>query len=274
MIDINSTEGIIFLSYLTRYNIAEIYNILNLQEHNYFEIEYLANKVDKSLPKRIQEALKTTEITVEKLRYHQIQAIPFFDVNYPIGLKKLKDAPPILYVRGKLKNMHFTAIVGSRKASPIASDSVMEIAETFHHYKFGIVSGLALGIDEYAHSAALKLKGYTAAILPTSLDNIYPLENYGLANRILESEGVLISEIPIGINRGKMSFIERNRLQTGISDFTIPVEMGVNSGTMHTVNFCIQQSKKLLIPIPPKEVLDKYQPFYDGIIHLRDKYKD
>jgi DNA protecting protein DprA len=211
---------------------------------------------------------------LERLRYYNIEPIPYHSSRYPKQLLKLKDYPPILYVKGKLKKANLAAIVGSRNASKIAPELVHSMAKVFIKHKIGIISGLALGIDALAHSATVNEGGYTIAVLPTSLDNIYPLENYGIANKILQAKGALISEIPIGINRGKLSFIERNRIITALSDFVIPVEMGTSSGTMHTVNYCIRQQKKLLIPIPSSKTLEQYRKYYEGITYLLNKYYD
>jgi DNA protecting protein DprA len=269
MMDFNSLEGIIFLTYLTKFNIGEIHKIINNQEHYYYEREYEQD----SKKKLIDEALKLTSINIERLKFLGIEPIPFNSSKYPRDLKRLKDFPPILYVKGSIKNINLAAIVGSRNASNIAFSKVTEVCKFFIKSGYGIVSGLALGIDSYAHEVAINEKGYTIAVLPTSLDTVYPLENFKLANKILSSNGALISEIPLGINRGKLSFIERNRLQSGISDFVVPVEMGINSGTMHTVNFCLSQNKKLLLPIPGDEALTSYKQFYEGIVFLLDKYK-
>src|SRR5690606_9491771 len=131
----------------------------------------------------------------------------FYSPSYPKTLSILKDAPPILYIRGKLRMRKLVAIVGSRNASPVAEQVVKKIVTICGLKKYGIVSGLAMGIDSFAHQSAIDQGCYTMAVLPTALDHIYPVENYRLANKILENKGALISEIPLGINRGRLSFI-------------------------------------------------------------------
>ena len=268
MIDLKTTEGLIFLSYLTNYNLQDIHSIIN-NDFKEEPIEYLKRFNSKS----IEDAQRTTDLAIEKLKYFGITAISYYDKKaYPKQLRLLKDFPPVLYVRGKLVKKSFTAIVGSRESSQIAERKVTEITKVFLGSNFGIISGLALGIDTYAHTTAYMNGGYTIAVMPTSLDTIYPLENYKLANSIVKHGGALISELPLSINRGKKSFIERNRLQVAMSDFVMPVEMGINSGTMHTVNFCLRQNKKLVIPIPSQMVVEKYNHYYGGIIYLVDKF--
>src|SRR5690606_84781 len=109
-------EHIIFLSYLTKYNISEIYKILN--DSSYREFRYAKNK------KLILESKKSAETALDRLKYHNIDAIPFYSPSYPKTLSILKDAPPILYIRGKLRMRKLVAIVGSRNASPVAEQVV------------------------------------------------------------------------------------------------------------------------------------------------------
>jgi DNA processing protein len=135
--------------------------------------------------------------------------------------------PPVLFCKGYFKNEKNIAIVGTRKASKFAKSTVDWVTKIFASKGFGIVSGLAVGIDSMAHLAAINYEAYTIAILPNSIDYIYPKENYKLANDILESGGCILSELPVGINRGKRAFVERNRLQTAISEYVVPIEMGI-----------------------------------------------
>src|SRR5690606_8946049 len=116
------------------------------------------------------------------------------------------------------------------------------------------------------HIRALRNDQYTMAILPNSLDTIYPPSNYKLANDILDSGGCLLSEMVFGINRGKQSFVQRNRLQAAFSQNIIPVEMGVNSGTMHTIDFAKRYKKKIVL-LQPTPLLSSLEN-YAGIIHL------
>ena len=110
-----------------------------------------------------------------------------------------------------------------------------------------IVSGLANGIDSYAHIGALKAKGKTIAVLPKSLDKIYPLCNRKLAIEILKHNGTLISEYNFFDKIDKNNFCYRNRIISGISKSVIIVEARKNSGTMVTVNFALDQGKDIYV---------------------------
>lgn len=270
----NREQSIIFLSYLTNYNINEIFHSFTYRSIGEFVEDYLKrNSTDasKSNDKFIQDTLKLASERYEEMRYAGINFISYFNPKYPAQLKPIYQAPPLLYVKGDLAKIHQThlAIVGTRNPSEYASSIIQGYIDGIDPKKNGIISGLALGIDTIAHSLAIKNKIYTIAVLPNSLDHIYPKENMKLANDILDNSGCLVSEMPIGINRGKKSFVERNRLQTGLSEFIIPVELGINSGTMHTVNFCIKQKRYLLVKVPTKE--QQILPSFEGLNFLMNK---
>jgi DNA protecting protein DprA len=277
MIDLQSIDGLLFLSYLTNYNIEEIYSSLQYSEFGGFIDDFIRYKREKQQHfnlTNINKALEDSILAKEKLKYYSIEMIPFYSSKYPSQLSSLKDKPPILYVRGQLKKKKFAAIVGSRNSSKLAKETINLVSEEFIKLKYGIVSGLAIGIDTIAHNIALEKGAYTVSVLPTSLDTIYPVENFKLANDIIDRKGALISEIPIGINRGKRSFVERNRLQAALSDFVVPIEMGINSGTMHTVNYCLKQNKNLLLLRPPENMGAEYNSYYEGINHLIHRFQE
>jgi DNA processing protein len=105
---------------------------------------------------------------------------------------------------------------------------------------------MALGIDGEAHKAALSAGGKTVAVLPCGLDRFYPSSHHNLARQILEKGGALISEYPEGTEPRRENFIERNRLVSGISDALLVIEAAEKSGTLHTVNFALEQGKTVL----------------------------
>ena len=106
-----------------------------------------------------------------------------------------------------------------------------------------IVSGLAKGIDSYAHIGALKAKGKTVAVVAHGLDTIYPKENYELARQIVLNGGCIVSEYPIGTRVQAKNFPERNRIISGLSEGTIVVEAKERSGALITANFALEQGR-------------------------------
>jgi DNA protecting protein DprA len=267
-------KKIIFFTYLTNYNINDINKALSFNRTDDFIEFYLKARRDNkdAIPEKfVEEARNNSRERFEELRYFGISLISRFNTDYPDSLKDIYQSPPMLYVRGKLKKRTNIAVIGTRETSNFAAGTVEKFVSGLTPQN-GVVSGLALGIDTLAHKAALDKDIYTIAVLPNSLDHIYPKENYELANRILDNDGALISELSIGINRGKKSFVERNRLQSGLSEYVFPVELGIKSGTMHTVDFCIRQGKYLLIAEVDKDRAKL--PQYEGVAYLRNKKYD
>jgi DNA processing protein len=102
-----------------------------------------------------------------------------------------------------------------------------------------IISGLAFGVDAFAHQACVEAKAVAVAILPTPIQNIHPVSNQNLAKRIIENGGTLISEYEAGSVVHKGNFIERNRIVSGLCDILLITEAAVNSGSLHTARFAL-----------------------------------
>ncbi|MBB1195011.1 hypothetical protein DNC80_15200 [Flavobacterium sp. SOK18b] len=239
-------HDLIFLTYVTNYDIGLMYEALTKFSEREQILGFCVERMALSI-KDLNSLVEKTKIGLQKLRYHRIKSVSIFDDNYPKKLKLIKDAPPVLYIKGEFIESKTAAVVGSRDISIFANSNTENVVNWLNHDKYSIVSGLAEGIDTIAHSYALKNNQYTIAVLPNSLDSIYPITNYELAINILNSGGCLISESMFGINRGKKSFVQRNRIQSALSDIVIPIEMGTNSGTMHTINFAKRYDKQVLV---------------------------
>ena len=119
-----------------------------------------------------------------------------------------------------------------------------------------IISGLACGVDKLSHQSCISAGGKTIAVLAHGLDTIYPKENERLADRILSSGGILMSEYPVGTKADKFRFINRNRIIVGMSKVIVIYECDVKGGTMHNVEFAKQQSKSIFCPAVGEEILD------------------
>lgn len=179
----------------------------------------------------------------------KVKKLTLNDKKFPEILKTIPQPPKELYVLGDLApllEMPRVAIVGSRKVTPYGRHVTQTLAGELARVGVVIVSGLALGVDSVAHEACLDARGKTIAILPTSLDNIYPSSHRNLAQRILETGGVLVSEYESAMPGLKHNFIERNRLVSGISDGVLIPEAAVKSGTLHTANFALDQGKTVM----------------------------
>jgi DNA processing protein len=121
-----------------------------------------------------------------------------------------------------------------------------EMATKLAEQGLTIISGLAFGIDALAHQAALDAGGLCIAVLPSPLDNIVPVYNRPLAERILAQGGALISEYAPGEPAMKQNFIARNRLMSGLAQAVLITEAGEKSGALHTYNFAVEQGRDVL----------------------------
>ncbi len=168
------------------------------------------------------------------------------DKTYPEGLKRIADAPPVLYVKGEIKNddKYAIAIVGSRTPTFYGMKTADEISQKLSSYGLTIVSGMARGIDTISHKGALKAKGRTIAVLGSGIDVPYPLENKGLMSTIASS-GSVISEFPLGTKPNKENFPRRNRIISALSLGVVVIEAAVDSGSLITVDYALEQGKEI-----------------------------
>lgn len=206
---------------------------------------------------------KAIEI-LDKSRENDIKIIGKDSPCYPSLLLDIYNPPELLHIKGNISilNENSIAIVGTRKPTEYGICQATGISERFAEQNCVIVSGLAKGIDTAAHEGALNVKGKTIAVLAHGLDTIYPKENKKLAERILDNNGVLVSEYFWGKKSTKGSFVVRDRIQSGLSLSVLVVETKEKGGTMHTVNYCHEQGRPLIVLEMPK-YLD-YAEYYAG----------
>lgn len=178
-----------------------------------------------------------------------VKKLTLKDTEFPEILKHIPGPPKELFVMGDLGTLMEhprVAIVGSRKVTPYGRQVTQQLARELAKSGVVIISGLALGVDAIAHEAALEADGKCIAVLPTSLQDIYPSSHQHLAKKIISSGGVLLSEYPEGMPGLKQNFVERNRLVSGLSDGVLITEAAVKSGTLHTANFALDQGKTVM----------------------------
>lgn len=206
----------------------------------------LADMTSREIANHIKECLNIdVKSHISLMKNLGIRLVSFTDSAYPERLKKLPYAPPLLYIRGMLRdNIPSVAIVGSRKASTYGKAVAERFAIELARVGLTVVSGLARGIDTYAHRGALKADGTTIAVLGCGIDRVYPPENLHLIERIIE-KGALVSEFPIGTQPYAGNFPLRNRIISGLSDALLVVEAAMKSGTFTTVQWALEQGKEV-----------------------------
>lgn len=183
------------------------------------------------------------------MRKNNIDIIYIEEETYPKKLKEIYDPPICLYIKGnkEILNNKSLAIIGCREYSEYGKGIAFKFAYDISKYKINIVSGLARGIDSFAHLGAINANEKTVAVLGNGLDMIYPKENTKIANDILSKGGVIITEYPLGKKPNKFTFPARNRIISGMSDGVLVIEAKERSGTLITVDFALEQGKDIFV---------------------------
>jgi DNA processing protein len=184
----------------------------------------------------------------------ELKKIFIEDKNYPFLLRKIKNPPKILYIKGEIfpEELCF-AIVGSRRFSTYGKQVALDFAGDLAESSLVIVSGLAPGIDTFVHTSVIERKKRTIAVLGTGLDkeSFYPQSNLRLAEKIIENKGAIISEYPPGTRGTHFTFPQRNRIISGLSLGTLVIEAKEKSGALITAKYAISQERKVFaIPGP------------------------
>ena len=180
----------------------------------------------------------------------QIKQLKTTDKQYPKQLRVLKDAPKVLYYRGNLNTLNYkyaVAVVGTRRCSQYGIETTEQITKDLARAGVTIVSGLARGIDTWAHKTALEYGALTIAVLGTGIDDksMYPKQNLRLAHKIIEKNGLILSEYEKGTQGFPGNFPARNRIVATLSNATLVTEAPLKSGALITAEFAKKYNKKI-----------------------------
>lgn len=203
-----------------------------------------------TMAKKISEKIKqiNPDLEMEKLEKGKITVLTITDEKYPARLKQISDPPALLYVKGKIvpQDEIGIAVVGSRQYSSYGREAALKLSGDLAAFGITIVSGLALGIDAFAHQAALKNGGRTLAVIGSGLapNVIYPAANRKLAEKICEN-GALISEFPYEEKARPQYFPMRNRIISGLSLGVVVIEAKEKSGALITANQALEQNREV-----------------------------
>lgn len=194
---------------------------------------------------------------IEKAYKKGVCFVSIHDKEYPYNLRVLNDAPPLLYVKGRIDILNHpvgVAIVGARNANISSRKIASKIAYDLTNSDVLVISGMARGIDSAAHKGAMYAKnqnGPTIAVLGTGVDVPYPDENQELYNQICE-QGAIISEYLLGTKPQTTNFPRRNRLVSALSSAVLVVEANHNSGSLITARLGLEQGKDIFaVPASP-----------------------
>lgn len=176
---------------------------------------------------------------------HEIRLVTYNDSDYPQLLREIPDSPVILFAKGRLEvsSSPHIAIVGARNGTQLGFDITREFARELAGAGFVVVSGMALGIDTFAHQGAMEGGGKTIAVLGCGPDITYPASNRRVRQKILESGGAILSEYPPGTIPRPWHFPVRNRVISGMCLGTLVVEASARSGSLITARLAAEQNR-------------------------------
>lgn len=260
-------QTIILLQSLKGFGNVTVRNIVNqLVTCNTYSLSVLHELIGENVASRKLRVLQPTIEELEKTQEYAdnvvwesyrngIKMLTFLDVDYPKKLHKTisetgkSDIPLMIHYKGNLSilNKPSLTVIGTREPNNAGVQAAEYFSSGFARNGINIVSGLAYGCDAFAHKGALAVGGATTAILAGGLDTIYPKENTALAENILESGGLLISENPIYTPTNKYNLVARDRLQAAIGDATLVIQTSVKGGTMHAAKATLSAGKPLFV---------------------------
>jgi DNA processing protein len=197
------------------------------------------------------------EKEVAFIEKHKVCTFFYSDPAYPARLKQLDDAPALLYYLGNadLNNAKIVGIVGTRKASEYGKACVERLVADLTEMGCLVLSGLAYGIDIYAHKAALKHQLPTVGVMAHGLDRIYPNQHTATAKKMIDNGG-LLTEFMSETNPDRENFPKRNRIVAGLCDVLIVVETAERGGAMITAELANGYNKD--VAAFPGRVNDEY----------------
>lgn len=218
-------------------------NILKASREKLMAVSGIGEKIaDKICSLKSQDLDK--EFTLVKK--YGLKIMTYEDKDYPENLKNISDPPIILYIKGELRpeDKIAIAIVGSRRASFYGLSCAERFASDLSEQGLTVVSGMAAGIDTYAHKGALKKQGRTIAVMGSGFEHIYPAQNKELVEEISQN-GAVISEFPLETRPLRQNFPQRNRVISGLSLGVLVVEAARNSGALITADFALEQGREV-----------------------------
>ncbi|MEO0086193.1 MAG: DNA-processing protein DprA [candidate division WOR-3 bacterium] len=203
-------------------------------------------RADEKLVRALRGYHRSPELSaeIEAAQKAGVTTVSYLDDEFPENLKSVPHMPPVLFVRGRLEALDrlAVAVVGTRRATHYGAQTAERLARELAQAGVTVVSGLARGIDTYAHKGALAGGGRTIAVLGCGIDQCYPPENRKLLEQIV-GNGAVLTEFPPGVSPLAMNFPKRNRIVSALARAVIAVEAGEKSGVLNTVEWAVEQGR-------------------------------
>jgi len=192
---------------------------------------------------------ETVDAVIKRTESSGASLLALSDPDYPQMLKQIYDPPIILWIKGSSQalNRPAVAVVGTRNPGRYGLSQAEQWSRELTARGMGINSGLAYGIDACAHKTAIECGGTTVAVLGSGIDWIYPRKNRGLAAKMIQQDGAVITEYPPGTKPDAVNFPERNRIVSGMSHGVLVVESGIKGGSMITARLALDQNREVFV---------------------------
>ena len=203
---------------------------------------------DEQATEFFENLAKIDEI-IKTLQAKDVDFVTILDDDYPDKLREIYDSPQVLFLKGnkELLRMDSIAVVGTRKPTRYGAKIADTFAREFAEAGLVVVSGFARGIDATAHKACVTVGQKTIAVFACGIDVCYPAEHRGLYDAILQNDGLLVSEYPLGAKPLQYHFPDRNRIISGLARAVFLPEAAKNSGSLITMRLAIEQGKEIFI---------------------------
>lgn len=188
---------------------------------------------------------------IHKIDEYKMDVTTFLDKDFPSILNHIYNPPAILFMRGNRalldKRLNRIALVGARRCSLYGRNVARMLGKELGKYSSIIVSGGARGIDTHGHEGLLASQGYGIVVMGCGLDIVYPRENTKLFDRILQNNGLLVSEYPPSTPPSAKHFPARNRIISGLSRGVIVVEAKASSGSLITADMAVSEGRDVFV---------------------------
>lgn len=245
------TEGTLYRMYEEENNLIEIiYNKRHPFYNKYFDTFTDKEKALAENYNVLLEWIKEFKLMMKKYKEFGIKILYRFDIDFPLHIFDKDKIPLFLYCYGDLslleRNKKRVAIIGTRKPSNTALNATKLHTNKYVDEDYIVVSGLALGIDTVAHKETLINNGKTIAVLPSSFEKVYPKENEGLFNEIIQHNGLIITTIGPFENTYKSNFLDRNSMVANLCTEVFLIEAVLKSGSLNTVRKASNKEKKIM----------------------------
>ena len=216
--------------------------------------EYFKNENNPKLYKNFYDIKNAFEFNkgedyIKILQKYNGKLVTFFEEHYPIYLRHIYNPPVLLQYIGSIERINSAvkniAIIGSRKATGYGRRAAYDLGYNLSKYNVNIISGLAYGVDVYAHMGTIDGGGFPVGVIGNGIDQVYPRENEETYINV-KKKGVLLTEEFLFSKPAPYKFPMRNRIISGIADAIVVIEAGEKSGSLITANYGLENGKTIL----------------------------